>query len=308
MDRLTELQTLVAIVAEGSLAGAGRRLGRSAPMVTRTLAELERRAGISLVERSTRRCQPTPAGRRLADHARNLLAGYEDAMRESAGNAAVPRGLIRITAPTIFGRDHVTPALVGFLESYPEIEIDLQLSDRVIDLVEENFDLAVRIGVLADSDLVARNVGAVRQFVVASPDYLALHGTPKRPEDLASHAVVQHARHGLDTPWVFRENDGRSVSVGVSARFGVNQPDAAVHAALRGCGLVTVLSHQVQAELRDKQLIRVLKPFEPRPLPVSLVWPSSRHLWRRMRLVVDCLADDLKSCSFSAEDRTGSSV
>lgn len=293
MDRLAELQTLVAVVDGGSLAEAARRMHRSAPAVTRALADLERRAGVSLVERSTRSCRPTPAGRRLADQARNLLGGYEEAMREPAGEVVAPRGLVRITAPSIFGRDYVAPLVMSFLDLYPEIAVDLELADRVVDLTEEEFDLGVRIGELANSGLVARSVGTVRQLVVASPAYLMLRGTPQRPEDVASHTVLQHAREGLNAPWTFRSEDNRSITVAVSARLGVNQPDTAISAALDGRGLVRVLSHQVDTDLREMRLVRVLRPFEPVPLPVSLVWPPSRRLWRRMRLLIDHLVEGL---------------
>lgn len=293
MDRLRELQTLVAIVDTGSLAAAARRLGRSPPSISRDLADLEGRVGISLVERSTRSCRPTPAGARLADDARPLLAGYEEAIEQVAGEARAPRGSIRMTAPITFGGRYVVPLVTAFLDTYPEIMIDLHLNDRLVDLAEENFDLAVRIGRLADSSMIARPVGELRRIFVASPAYLEARGTPGKPEDLRDHEIVQHGGGGPNMPLVFSGEDGRALTVTARSRFTVNQPEAAVAAAREGRGIVGVLSHQVDSELRTSALVRILEAFEPPPLPVSLVWPSSRRSWRRIRLLIDHLAEAL---------------
>jgi DNA-binding transcriptional LysR family regulator len=295
MDRLGELRTLVAIVDTGSLAAAARRLGRSPPSITRDLADLERRVGVSLVERSTRNCRLTPAGTRLAEHGRQLLSGYEEAIAEAAGEAAAPRGLIRMTAPITFGGDYVAPLVTGFMDAHAEIAIDLQLFDRVVDLAGEEFNLAVRIGRLSDSSLIARTVGELRRVVVASPAYLGSNGTPHRPQDLIEHEVIQHDSRGANAPWTFRGEDGRPISVAVTARLTVNQPGTAVAAARDGRGIVQALSHQVDADLRAGGLVRILRDFEPDALPVSLVWPSSRRSWRRIRLLVDHLAKGLSA-------------
>lgn len=295
MDRLSELQTLVAIVDTGSLAAAARRLGRSPPSITRDLADLERRIGVSLVERSTRSCRPTPAGIRLAGDARQLLSGYEEAIRQAAGEATTTRGSVRMTAPIIFGRRHVAPLVTDFLDTHPEVSIDLQLDDRTVDLTGEEIDLAVRIGHLADSSLIARTVGELRRVVVASPAYLEARGTPARPEDLVDHELVRHTNCGASAPWTFRGKDGRLIDVPVSARFTVNQPETAVAAACDGRGVVSALSHQVDADLRAGRLVRILKDFEPDALPVSIVWPESRRSWRRIRLLVDHLVKGLSA-------------
>ncbi len=295
MDRFGELQTLVAIVDTGSLAAAGRRLGRSPPSITRDLADLERRIGVRLVDRSTRSCHPTPAGTRLADHARQLLSGYDEAVCQVAGETAAPRGLVRMTAPITFGCNHVVPLVTGFLDAYPEIAIDLQLIDRVVELTEEDFDLAVRIGRLADSSLIARTVGELRRVVVASPAYLASKGTPAYPKDLVDHEVVQHTSRGANAPWTLRGEDGRPISLALNARLAVNHPDAAIAAARDGRGVVSALSHQVDADLRSGRLVRILRDFEPDALPVSLVWPQSRRSWRRIRLLIDHLAQGLSA-------------
>lgn len=285
MDRLAELETFLAIVEAGSLAGAGRRLRRSAPAVTRTLAELEARVGVTLIERTTRASAPTEAGRQLAAHAQALLAGYRDAIGEVAGEAAEPRGAIRLTAPLVFGRLHVAPLVAAFLERYPEVAIDFTLADRIVDLQDEHVDLAVRIGPVTDPALVVRRVGQVTQVIVASPDYLARHGTPARPQDLARHRVIQHTSLGLQAPWVLRD-----AVVAVTAQFAVNQADIAIAAARAGQGLVRALSYQVDTDLRRGRLVRVLQDCEPEPMPVGVVWPESRRAVRRVRLLADHLA------------------
>ena len=293
MDRLRELQTLLAIVETGSLAAAARRLRRSPPSISRDLADLEARVSTGLVERSTRTCKPTAAGMRLADQARPLLTGYEEAIGEAAGEAVIPRGSMRITAPITFGSNYVAPLMTVFLDDYPQIDIDLDLSDRIVDLVEEDVDLAVRIGSLTDSSMIARTVGEVRRLFVASPAYLAARGTPRNPEDLAEHEFIRHvSRSGGDILTLSRK-DGRDMVNLPRGRFAVNQPEAAIAAAREGRGIVSVLSHQVDAELMTGELVRILKDVEPVPLPISLVWPASRRSWRRVRLLVDHLAKGL---------------
>lgn len=293
MDRLRELQTLLAIVETGGLAAAARRLRRSPPSISRDLADLEARAGTGLVERSTRVCRPTPAGMRLADQARLLLTGYEEAIGQAAGEAVIPRGSMRVTAPITFGSDYVAPLITAFLDDYPQIDIELELSDRIVDLAEEDFDLAVRFGRLTDSSMIARTVGEVRSLLVASPAYLAARGTPHEPGDLAEHEVIRHvSRSGVDR-LPLSGTDGRAIADLARGRFAVNQPEAAIAAARAGRGIVSVLSHQVDAELVTGELVRVLADVEPAPLPISLVWPPSRRSWRRVRLLVDHLAKGL---------------
>jgi DNA-binding transcriptional LysR family regulator len=293
MDRLAELKTLVVILEAGSLSAAARTLHRSLPSVSRDLADLERRTGVGLVERSTKRCRATPAGARLADQARQLLSSYDDALGEAAGERTMPSGTVRMTAPTGFGRQHVSPLVFAFLDHYPAISIDLHLTDRLVDMIHEEFDLAVRIGPLPDSPLVARRIGGVRTVVVASPAYLRARGTPLTPADLADHEAVEHTGLGAGTPWIFHDSNGRATTVPVTARLAVNQAETAIDAARSRRGLVRALSHQVDADLRAGRLVRILQPYEPEAMPVSLVWPPSRRSWRRMRLLVDHVAAGL---------------
>jgi DNA-binding transcriptional LysR family regulator len=284
MDRLDELAIFVAILDGGSLAAAARRLRRSPPAVTRALSALEERVGARLLERTTRRSRATEAGRRLADHARQLLAGYGDAVREIA--AGPVRGVLRVTAPLVFGRRHVTPVVASFLDAYPGIRVELVLNDRNLPLIEDGLDVAVRIGALADSSLIARRVGEVRRVVVASPSYLARRSPPRTPRDLAGHDLVFTATRPGPIEWRFG-GSRRDAIVRLAPRLIVNDVDASLHAARAGRGLARALSYQVADDLASGALVRLLAEREPPPLPVQLVVPSARHLSPKARSFVD---------------------
>jgi len=283
MDRLDELAIFVAIVDEGSLAAAGRKLRRSPPAVTRALAALEERAAARLVERTTRRCRPTEAGRRLADHARRLLAGYGDAVGEAAAEAV--RGVLRVTAPLVFGRRHVTPIVASFLDAYPGMRVELVLSDRNLDLVGDELDVALRIGPLADSSLVARRVGEVRRVLVASPSYLAGAPPLRAPDDLARHDAVFTSRPGA-LEWRFGDRT-RARVVRLVPRLIVNDVEAMLLAVRAGRGVGRALSYQVADDLASGGLVRLLTELEPPGLPVQLVVPSARHLSPKARSFID---------------------
>lgn len=287
MDRLDELRLFVTAVEAGSLAAAGRRLGHSPPAMTRAVAALEERLGVRLLERSTRRLAPTEAGRRLAEGARRLLADYADAMAEAAGQGTAPRGTLRVAAPLVFGRLHVAPLVTDFLAAEPQVTAELILSDANADLLEEAIDVALRIGVLAESGLVARRVGAVRRLVAASPDYLAQHGTPAEPGDLAKHSLVLFHSRATPPDWRFRAPEGGEVTVRIAPRFAVNEARAAVMAAASGHGIVSALSYQMAEELASGALVRVLRAWELPELPVSLVVPSARLMPPRVRAFLD---------------------
>lgn len=287
MDRLDDLALYLSIVDSGSLAGAARRLRRSPPSVTRRLGELERRLGVRLLERNTRRLALTDAGRRLAAHARTLLADYEDAMRDTAGEAAAPRGLLRLSAPLLFGRRHLAPVVLTYLAAYPDVSASLSLDDRPVDLIEEGIDVALRIAHLDDSSLIARRVGTVRRVFVASPRYLDRMGTPKRPEDLADHEIVLFVNQANSADWRFVDRRKGELTVRVRARFQINRAEAAIAAARDGQGILSVLSYQVATELAEGSLVRLLQPFERPPIPVQLVVPTARLMPPRVRTFLD---------------------
>lgn len=280
MDRLDELALFVAIIDAGSLAGAARRLNRSAAATTRALAALEARVGARLVARTTRRLAPTPAGLALAEQARGLVSGYEGAIL-GAGEGLV-RGLVRITAPVLFGRRHIAPVVASFLDAYPETQVELVLADRNVDLVEERLDVALRIGALAESRLVARRVGQVRRILVASPAYIAARGVPQNPGDLATHDTILGQTRSGPLEWLF----GRT-RVRLAPRLIVNEVEAALTAARAGRGIARVLSYQAAEDIAAGRLARLLPGHEPPPVPVQLVTPGADHRPARVNAFLD---------------------
>lgn len=293
MDRLEELRLFVTVIESGSLAAAGRRMGHSPPAVTRGLAGLEERLGVRLLERTTRRLAPTEAGRALAEHARRLLGDYAEATAAAAGTATQPRGRLRIAAPLVFGRRHVAPIVSEFLAAQPQVTADLALADRSMDLLEEGIDVAVRIGPLADSGLVARRVGQVRRLVAASPAWIAAHGLPADPQALADTPAVVFASRATPPEWRFHAPDGAAFNVRVTPRFAVNEATAAIGAAIAGHGPIAALSYQLAQPLADGRLVRLLRDWEGPAMPVHLVIPSARLMPARVRAFLDFAAPRL---------------
>jgi DNA-binding transcriptional LysR family regulator len=288
MDRLDELGLLVAVIDEGSLAGAARRLRRSAPAVTRALMALEDRVGVRLVERTTRRLSPTDDGLVLANRARALLAEY-DAATNAAADAPI-RGLLRVTAPVQFGRLHVAPLVASFLDAYPAISIELMLHDRNLDLIEEGLDAAIRIGALPDSSLLMRQVGEVSRVLVASPAYIARRGTPRSIAALASHDTIFTAMRSGAPEWRF----GRGGVVHLTPRLLVNEVEAQLIAARTGRGIARLLSYQVAEDLAAGTLVRLLPDSEPPHLPVQVVARGGRHMAPKIRAFMDHATDGLR--------------
>jgi len=284
MDRLDELEALVAILEVGSLAAAGRRLRRSPPAMTRLLAALEERVGARLIERTSRRLRQTDAGRRLAEQARDVLSRYDGAVRETG--AAEVRGELRVTAPLVFGRRHVTPIVATFLDAHPGMRVELVFDDRPLNLIEEGLEVAFRIGRLGDSSLIARRVGEVRRLLVASPGYLASRGKPRTPSDLAKHDVIFTSTRPGPLEWRFRRR-GREKVHRLKPRLVVNEIDAMLIAVRAGCGIGRPLSYQVASDLASHSLVRLLPEYEPPPLPVQLVTTSAQHLAPKVRAFLD---------------------
>lgn len=299
MDRLDEFAIFVRIVEEGSLARAALRLRRSAPAVTRALAALEDRIGVRLIDRTTRRLAPTEAGRALYERARAVVADYEAA---AAGAREAPvRGLLRITAPVQFGRRHVAPLAARFLDRHDGVEIELMLNDRNVDLIEEGIDVAVRIGVLADSSLVARPVGHVWRQWVASPAYVAGHGTPREPADLARHEALLGTSRGA-MEWTFGGRR-RGAPAHLAGRLRVDDVETRLCLAREGRGIAQFLSYQVAEDLAAGRLVRLLHRFEPQPLPVQLVTKGRAHRAPKIDAFVDFAARKLSALSVLHPDR-----
>lgn len=288
MDRLDELSVFLAILDAGGLAEAGRRLRRSAPAVTRSLAALEDRLGVRLLERTTRRLAPTDAGLRLAEQARRLLADYDEAVRTADAEAPV-RGRLRITAPVVFGRRHVTPLVIAFLRAYPDVTVDAQFSDRNLDLIDEGIDVAARIGPLADSSLTARRVGWVRRQLAASPEYLAARGAPDTVEALAAHDLIFTAIRPTAPEWRLIVA-GRERILRFAPRLTVNQVEASLEAARAGLGIVRALSYQLTDDFAAGRLVLVAPETEAPPLPVHLLAVGGRHRPARAQTFMDFAA------------------
>lgn len=287
MDRLDELQVFLAILDTGSMAAAAHKLRRSPSAVTRILSTLERRTGMRLFERSTRRLSATSEGQRLAIHARRLLADYEAALCEY--DAGPPQGLLRITAPMVFGRRYMTSVVTKFLMRHPDIQADLVLADRNMDLIDNGIDIALRIGALEDSGLVARPLGAVNRITVASPAYLQRHGQPSTPEELAQHELILGTAVRGVAEWRYRSagSEEREHVVRFAPRLQVNDVEGMLNAAREGFGIARVLSYQAAPDLMSGALVRLLGEYEPEPIPVHLVLPSARHMAPRVRAFLD---------------------
>lgn len=294
MDRIAAMQAFIAVAETESFAEAARRLGLSPPSVTRAVATIEERIGTLLLHRTTRQVRLTEAGQRYLLDCRRIVAEVEEAEATAAGDHAEPRGSFTITAPVMFGRIHVAPVLLDFLDAHPGVSARLALLDRVTDLMDEGFDVALRIAELADSSLVAVKVGTMRRVICATPEYLAQHGEPRRPADLADHPVVLTAPLVNLGEWLLDGPGSPGERVVPQARLIVNSADVAVTAALAGRGLTRVLAYQIAPELRAGRLKILLEDYEPAPIPVHLVQLGGRRAPARVRAFVDFAASRLR--------------
>lgn len=292
MDKLEAMRTYVAIVDGGSLTAGAEALGRSLPTVVRVLAALEESLGTRLLRRTTRRMSLTPEGQSYLERCRRILSDVEEAERSLARAQSEPRGELRMTAPVWFGQMHVAPALNTFLSRYQEVRVELLLLDRVVNMVEEGIDIAVRIAHLADSTMVAVPLGEVRRVVCASPEMLKRVGTPSHPRELGKYPCVWFHGMAPGNVWTFFDN-GREHSVKVAGSFSCNQAIPAAESCAAGLGFGHFLSYQVDPLVREKRLSIVLEEFEPPPIPVSLVYPEARLVSTRLRALIDWLKEVL---------------
>jgi DNA-binding transcriptional LysR family regulator len=286
MDRIDAMTAFVAVADLQGFAPAARKLGLSPSGVTRLVAALEDRLGARLLQRTTRSVTLTDVGGRYLERARRILADVEEAEISAQAERMAPSGRLVISAPIGFGRLHVSPVMSAYLKRYPEVSGELRLSDRMINLVEDGVDLAVRIGHLADSNLVARNVGDMRRIVVASTDYLKQRGEPNTPADIAGHDTIQFGA----SDWHFVEG-GREVRVACTPRFITNSADAALLHAVQGGGLTRVMAYQAADAIEGGRLKVVLEKFEQPPLPIHIVYPTSRLLSAKVRTFVDLVIE-----------------
>jgi len=294
MDRLRAMDVFVRIVDSGSLAGAADSLGVSAPSVVRTLARLEHSLRVRLLNRTTRRSSLTDEGREYYERCRRVLAEAEAADAALRSRRAEPRGRLRLTAPVTYGRMRVAPVVTAFLAAHPGVEVELLLLDRVVDLVEEGVDAAIRIAQLPESSLVAVHVGETRRVVCASPAYVRRTGTPKAPGDLAGHRCIVFTGLAANNEWGFA---GKPAQVSVLPILRTNQFDVAIAAVLQGLGCGQFLSYQVEAFVAARKLTRVLAAFEPPAVPVQIVYPHTRFLSPNVRAFMDFAVPRLRGAS-----------
>jgi DNA-binding transcriptional LysR family regulator len=295
MDRLGSMSVLVTAVEAGSLSAAARRLGMPLATVSRKVSELEAHLRTRLLNRSSRRLTLTDAGRSYVEACKRILEDVNQAERTATGEYGAPKGELIITAPIVFGRLHVVPVAADFLKAYPDVDIRFVLADRFVNLLEDHIDLAVRIGELPDSSLVATRIGAVRRVVCGSPSYFAEYGIPKNPADLATHDCITF--EGLSWPdaWIFTTATGRQASIPVHSRLVVNTASAAIDAAVAGVGITRVLSYQVAGAIRAGTLAVVLDKFESAPSPISFVYGGQRFLPLKLRAFLDFAIPRLKA-------------
>lgn len=294
MNRFHELQVFVAVAESAGFAKAAARLRSSPPTVTRAIAGLEQRLGARLFNRTTRSVRLTEAGLRFLERARHLLGALDTAEKELAGESGIPLGRLTITAPVVMGRTVLSGIVTGFLDVQPRVSAKIVLLDRVVNLVEEGFDIGLRVGQLPDSSLIARQVGEVRRVLVASPAYLRKRPAPTAPADLKSHSLI--ALTGLQPMEEWRFGQGKSaVRISLAPRFEINDAAAAIAAAEAGEGIAVVLSYMVAKAIGERRLVPVLDAIAPPPVPVQLVYPESRLVAPKVRAFVDYAAPRLRT-------------
>ena len=286
MDRLEAMSIFAAIVDGGSLSAAGRRLKIPLATVSRKLSDLEAHLKTRLLTRSTRQLMLTDAGRDYLAACRQILDQVDEAERVASGAYANARGELVVAAPIVFGRLHVVPVVAAFLEAHPDVDVRLLLGDRNVNLLEEHVDVAIRIGELADSSLIATPVGSTRRVVCASPEYLSRFGKPSAPADLGAHRCVTFEGLMSSKAWSFPGPQGPR-RVAIRSRLAATTADAAIAAALAGLGITRALSYQVADALRDGRLVRLLAKHEPPEVPVHLVYPAQGRLPMKCRAFID---------------------
>lgn len=294
MDQLRAMGVFVTVAEERSFAAAGRRMNMSPPSVTRAITELEKRLDARLLHRTTRTLRLTEAGERYLADCRRILADLESADQNAAGIHAAPRGLVTVSASVTFGSGVVGPILFDLLDRYPDISVSLQLYDRIVHLIDDGIDIAVRIAHLPDSSLIAIRVGSVRRVLCASPAYLDKARRPTSPEDLGHHELIDFTKMAPSGEWTFHF-DGTTQSFKPPSRLHTNKAFVALRAALDGRGITRALSYTVAPHVQAGELEIVLSAFEPPPLPVHVVHAETGKTSARVRAVVDHLVENLRS-------------
>ena len=294
MDRLQAMTTFVTVVDTGGFASAARKLEVSPSVVSRVVTELEDHLGVRLLTRTTRVVRVTEAGSAYFEDCRRILSEIDDAELSAAGTHGSPRGQIVVTASTLFGRLHVTPIITHYLTRYPEVDAHCWFIDRIVNMVEEGIDVAIRIGQLASSSLQAVRVGEVRRVFVASPEYLAQRGTPEHPDDLTAHTIIMTSGSSVPSDWRFVV-EGQSVTSNIRPRLSTTTNDSAIAAVESGFGIARVLSYQIADAVRAGRLRIVLASYEPAAVPVHVVHREGRNAARKVRAFLDLAIESLRA-------------
>jgi DNA-binding transcriptional LysR family regulator len=299
MSKLQQMSSFVAVVEAGSFVGAAAATGASKAAVSRHVGELEQRLGVRLLHRTTRRLSVTEEGRLFFERARELLESVDEAESELTRRSGEAHGLIRVNAPLSFGVLHLAPLWGPFAEAHPKVSLEISLSDRVVDVVDEGYDLAIRIAAIPDSSLVTRKLASTRMVLCASPVYLQRHGTPAHPRELAAHAVISYTYWSTRDEWQFTGPEGR-VGVRIHSRIHTNNGDTCRRAALAHQGLVLQPDFIVGEDLRRGELVEVMPRYRSVEVGIHAVYPSRRNLPLKTRRLIDFLADALRAPSWSA--------
>lgn len=291
MDRLQAITAFVTVVEAGSFARAAERLDASVSAVSRHVAELEAHLDARLLNRTTRRLSLTEAGAAFHERCVQLLADLEEAEQGASLGGATPRGTLKLTCPITYGVRVLAPAVAAFVARHAQVRVDVELSDRAVDLVDEGIDLAVRIGAIRSQFLVARRIGSTTLVCCASPDYLARHGTPRSPEDLSRHACLTYEYAPVRNQWRFASPDGSERAVRVAGPIHANNGRMLVALAAQGAGIALEPDFIVAPELADGRLVPILGDWTPPAIPIHAAYPSRRHLSAKVRAFVDFLAE-----------------
>jgi DNA-binding transcriptional LysR family regulator len=293
MDLLGPMKTFVRVVEAGSFTAVATEQNSTQPTISRQIAALEEHLGSRLLTRTTRALTLTDDGRAFYEHALRALEAIGEAENAVGRRQAKPTGTLRLAVPVVLGRRHIVPRLAGFLSRYPDLSIDVTMSDSFVDLVEQGIDLALRVGEITDQSLVARKIGMVRRVTVASPAYLKAHGTPRAPADLARHQCIVYTRLATGNRWHFESKDGPLV-VDVSGRYRVDNSEAVREGVLAGLGIAVIPAFAFSNEVENKQVQVLLRSYEPKPLPLNAVYPSRRFVPLKVRAMIDFLANELE--------------
>lgn len=292
MDTLDGLKTVVAVVETGSFTAASERLGMSKALVSKYVGEVENQLGVRLFNRSTRRLALTEAGRSYYEHALPLLEEFAELVDNVTGEQSAPRGLLRVSVPVTFGEMKLSPRIPKFLEQHPDIRVDLQLTDRMIDMLEEGIDVVIRIGGVDDSSLIAKHINTLPLILCASPDYIGQQGCPDTPQDISQHNCVIDSNFRIGKQWPLVSPDGITDSIEVSSRVAANSPRAVKEITMAGGGIGMIPRFIVEDALEDGRLIEILPGYHTLEFGLFAIYPHRRYLPKKVRCFIDFLVSE----------------